>query len=375
MIMKKTILLLTSLCVLLVYCGKKAEKETATLAQPIDKNADSLVVYLYNNLLANAGKSVMFGHQDDLAYGVGWQYVDGNSGSYPAVYGWDIGGIENDSPLNLDSVPFDKMRQYMIDVFNRGGLNTVSWHLDNPITGKSSWDDTKDKNPTVGLIIPGGANHEGYKTFLDKVAFFLQSVKTDDGQNVPIVFRPFHENNGDWFWWGAKHSTPEEYKKLYQFTVEYLRDTKGLHNLLYAYSPDRLFDSDSSYLDRYPGDEYVDIIGVDDYYSFKSENPIEEVSKRLTIISQLAKQRNKVCAMTETGNEGVVDTTWFTRLLLPAIKSNENTQRIAWVLVWRNYDTKHHYAPYPGHPAVNDFIAFKQDSLIKFEDEITPLYK
>ncbi|MCE6997947.1 glycoside hydrolase family 26 protein [Saccharothrix sp. S26] len=57
------------------------------------------------------------------------------------------------------------------------------------------------------------------------------------GNPIPNIYRPFHENSGSWFRWGAAHASPAEYVELFRYTVEYLRDVKGVHNFLYAYSP------------------------------------------------------------------------------------------------------------------------------------------
>ena len=196
---------------LLISC-----KPVNTLA-PVDDKATIETKNLYKNLSAMASNKTMFGHQDDLAYGVGWQYEDGRSdvletaGSLPAVFGWDIGAIGLGHSVNLDSVPFHLMRKYIIDVFEKGGINTVSWHIYNPVTKKDSWADTEEPNPAVSQIISEGEYQEEYIEMLDRAADFFLSLKTADGKLVPVVFRPFHENNGDWFWWGAKHCTPLEY--------------------------------------------------------------------------------------------------------------------------------------------------------------------
>jgi hypothetical protein len=84
---------------------------------PSDKNATKETIHLYNNLKKLAAKGFMFGHQDDLAYGVGWKYdasassagrsdIKDVTGDYPAVYGWELGHLEMDNPVNLDSVPY-----------------------------------------------------------------------------------------------------------------------------------------------------------------------------------------------------------------------------------------------------------------------------
>ncbi|WP_245896417.1 glycosyl hydrolase [Flavobacterium sediminis] len=90
-----------------------------------DQQATTETQNVYRNLIQLKQKGFMFGHQDDLAYGVNWKYENGRSdvkevaNDYPAVYGWDIGRIENDSPENLDGVPFHKMRQYIKEVYQR----------------------------------------------------------------------------------------------------------------------------------------------------------------------------------------------------------------------------------------------------------------
>src|SRR6266540_766239 len=86
---------------------------------PADKNATVETINLYNNVKKLSQKGFMFGHQDDLAYGVNWKYENGRSdvkdvtGEYPAVYGWELGGLEAGEDKNLDRVPFKKMRQFI----------------------------------------------------------------------------------------------------------------------------------------------------------------------------------------------------------------------------------------------------------------------
>jgi len=348
---------------------------------PIDKKATKETKHVYKNLKKLSGKAILFGHQDDLAYGVGWKSVKGNSdvklttGSYPAVFGWDLGGIELGSSMTIDSVPFDQLRQHVIDVYKMGGINTFSWHLANPTNGKSAWDDTKEPNKTVSQIIPGGKYHQNYIQYLDKVADFLLSLKTEQGVYVPIFFRPFHENNGNWFWWGEIHSTPQDYKALYAFTVEYLKNKRGLHHLLYVYSPDRKFETESQFLSKYPGGKYVDVIALDDYYSMKDSSFLKTQTAKLEVVTKLARKEHKLSAFSETGNEKLDDKDWFTKKLIPCLNATENTKQVSWVLVWRNAHTKHFYVPYPGHPAIADFKLFKQDPSIYFLDRMPSIYK
>ena len=97
-----------------LYAGKNKMKDL-----PTDSLATKETVSLYKNLKRLLHKGIMFGHQDDLAYGVGWKYEPGRSdikdvtGDYPAVYGFELGHLETDQPFNLDSVPFDKMKGFI----------------------------------------------------------------------------------------------------------------------------------------------------------------------------------------------------------------------------------------------------------------------
>jgi hypothetical protein len=179
---------------------------------PVDKHATQETVNLYHHLEKIPSKGFMLGHQDDLAYGVGWKYIPGRSdikdvtGDYPALYGWELGRIELDNPVNLDSVPFDKMKGFIREIYDRGGVITISWHLNNPLTGKSAWQPAPG---TVASILPGGSKNDLYKSWLDRIAAFMLSLKGQHGELIPVIFRPFHELNGSWFWWGEKNCSPD----------------------------------------------------------------------------------------------------------------------------------------------------------------------
>jgi mannan endo-1,4-beta-mannosidase len=147
---------------------------------PSDKKSTVETINLLANLETLLSKGIMFGHQDDLAYGVGWQYVPGKSdvksiaGDYPAVYGWDLTGIESGQETNLDGVPFDKMRGFMQEGYERGGVITMTWHPGNPLTGGNAWDTT---NGAVAAVLPGGDKHNLFKGYLDRLAAFMLDVK------------------------------------------------------------------------------------------------------------------------------------------------------------------------------------------------------
>ena len=336
-----------------------------------------------SNLLRNLRKinqtGFIFGHQDATAYGVGWTHGETDTmqsdvkavcGDFPALYGWDVGHIEMDSPYNLDSVPFDLMRQLIIEAYQRGGVNTISWHLNNPVNDQSSWDQT----PGVKHIIPGGKDNQKYIQWLGKLAGFMKSLKTEDGTMVPVIFRPYHEWTGNWFWWGKKHCTPEEYIALWKMTVDTLTEKYNVHNLLYAFSPGN-FETKEAFLARYPGNDYVDIIGFD-YYDFRGQYEgfefLEPFRRSMKLLQELGQDLDKVYAVTETGRgQGIPEKNWWTEVLYPEI---ENTG-IAWVHFWRNYDTSHFFVPYPGHKSSDSFRELYGNPETLFESDLPDMYK
>lgn len=342
---------------------------------PCDKKASAETVHLYNNLKKLMATGFMFGHQDDLAYGVNWKYIPGNSdikevtGDYPAVYGWELGHLELDSTVNLDGVPFDKIKQFIATGYARGGVVTISWHFTNALTGKSAWD---AQPGTVTAILPGGSKHDLYVSWLDKLAAFMLDLKGAKGEAIPVIFRPFHELNGSWFWWGKNLCTPDELKQLYRFTESYLRDTRQVHNLLYAYNTDR-FNGETDYLERFPGDEWVDVMGFDIYQRGNNNQAfITETDKSLSILEKLAAKKNKIPALTEFGYGTLPDSMWFTNALLPAIGSH----RIAYALAWRNAGKSpsgryEFYVPYKGAASAPDFEIFYKDKRTLFQKDVS----
>jgi mannan endo-1,4-beta-mannosidase len=373
-----SVLLAGGILVVSSFCAKK--KPTAGEENRADSNTflvDSLAtpetVALFRNLRDNSSKGVMFGHQDDTAYGVGWKAEPGRSdvkevcGDYPAVYGWDLGDIQN--PANLDGVDFALMKNLIREAYGRGGVNTISMHLDNPVSGGNAW----DNSAAVGRILPGGSHHAAYRHTLSLIAAFLSDLKASDGTRIPVVLRPYHEHNQTWSWWSKAACTADEYVALWRMTVEYFRDECGLHNLLYAISPQDV-GTEKEYLDRYPGDDYVDVLGLD-YYRLTGVSNISQLGKILQIIRTLAENRGKISAVTEIGVDKAGISNWWTGYLLKALKYDERSRKTAWTLVWRNSSESHHFGPYPGHASAPDFVKFYDDSLTIFEKDLPDMYR
>ena len=121
--------------------------------------------------------------------------------------------------------------------------------------------------------------------------------------------------------------------------------------MLIAYSPDRNFNSRGEYLTWYPGDQYVDILGVDNYQDLKQDMGYLEAIRKLHIVINESKKRNKLAAFTETGLENVTDSTWYPDHLGTVLSDSLILSEVSYVMVWRNDPKVHFFFPYPGHPA------------------------
>jgi len=341
----------------------------------LDKKATENTKRLYdhlNNLSLSMrnDQKILIGHQNAFTQGQGWSRMNNDVGSdlksdmhevagiHPAVFGLDF--------LEIGHWNKDFIIEKIKEVDNKGGVITLSWHMPTLIDdgkGDGSFYDSTTK--VVTHILPGGKAHQKFLNELNRLILFLKEIK-----DIPVIFRPFHEHNGSWFWWGKNHCTKSGFIQLWQFTVNYLQKN-NIHNLLYAYSPDQIH---NDYLDRYPGDDFVDILGVDTY--FKSTvmnlwnlglNPLSEWKNDVVWLLNEATKRNKIPAITEFGEEGIKTEKFWTdyfgwpleREGIKQITGNNKLpgRGVAYILLWRN-DTSnmdHFFGPIPHHKENDNF--------------------
>jgi len=186
--------------------------------------------------------------------------------------------------------------------------------------------------------------------------------------------RFFHEQNGGWFWWSQRYCSADEFKQLWRFTVDYFRNEKQMHQFLYAFSPDA-FRSAEDYLSTYPGDEYVDVLAMDNYTAFRTNQRLDWAVQTLETLADLADEKGKIAALSETGVNKMPDPNWFQDVLLKALKTNDRTRQIVWVLLWRNESTRHFFSTYPDHTSAEDFRKFKADPFTVFLSDLPDMYK
>lgn len=143
----------------------------------------------------------------------------------------------------------------LLDYWRAGGLVGASVHLNNP--AKAGGGGLRDKGLNLAdLLVPGTPVYQRWMHQLDDLAAGLQELQA---AGVVVLWRPFHEMNGGWFWWGAQE--PANLIKVWRQMFDYFTHTKGLHNLIWVYGPNH----GQHTADYYPGDGYADLVGLDAY--------------------------------------------------------------------------------------------------------------
>lgn len=388
--MKKISFQLLFVIIVVIFTFSCDKKVVDSVVQPqkndilVDKDATQKTVNLFNSLQYYSTQGIMVGQQDPFT---GRHSTEGGDemsdmkltcGKHPLVVGLDFLFVTNVN--NTPGSWYAEQEELLISqakmAYRKGLVVTYTWHFNNPYTRdwfyvESDPERIEIAKKSMKSLVPGGENNAYYKSVLAKIASVMKQIKGDDGEIVPCFFRPFHEFEGSWFWWGAAYCTPEEFKAVYQFTVEYMRDELDLHNVLYAYSPDKNLTTEAQYLERYPGDDYVDLIGMDNYGDFVSNN-ISAAAEKLKMVSDYALAHNKLAALTECGfGDEPKPTYLYTRTFLAALKMYD--LQLAYMMFWSNSaDT--YYVPTPNKNTSKDFISFANDEYTLLEGDVSDLY-
>ncbi|MDR2150056.1 MAG: hypothetical protein LBO67_04430 [Spirochaetaceae bacterium] len=372
------------------------ELSFAPTVKLVDDKASPATARLYAYLGA-IGKSdkVLYGHQNDTHHKRGADYPGATvsdtkdlTGSIAGIVGIDtLSFVGDEYPGNLPAGDFDPVRgsaQIALDAADEGALITVSTHFPNfelvrrkpKLAGQWNFQGYSPNNTAFDVmrrILPGGDLNEIFTAYLDKIAAFAAYLAAKD---IPVLFRPFHENNGSWFWWGAAYATPEGYKNVFRYTVEYLRDVKNVHNFLYLYSPNGPFADEAAYESCYPGDAYVDIIAFDYYDNANGADEwiLGSFKDTVALVDSVARKHGKISAVSETGmsTAGIGTNkrqSWFTDVLDIVSQSD-----MAYYLVWANFAGGTNYmapfkiSPEAGHALADSFIDFYNDPRSIFAD-------
>ena len=230
----------------------------ASPADPANPNASPktrAVLSYFQSLPARADKRIVSGQFADFGNGAKLQLMEQiheKTGHWPAIIGVDY------ADFGRGSLTFKVPNAACLEYAKQGGLVTISAHLYNPANPKGGG--LRDKGVDLATLLqPGTDTHQRWMRELDLLAGGLQELK-DAG--VVVLWRPFHEMNGGWFWWGAKD--PDTFIKVWRHMFDYFTQTKGLDNLLWVYAPNH----GQKTAQYYAGDRYVDLVGLDAYTDF-----------------------------------------------------------------------------------------------------------
>lgn len=230
--------------------------------------------------------------------------------------------------------------------------------------------------------LPGGKYNAQFTAYMDIIADYALALQAE---NIPVLYRPYHENSGGWFWWGAASTDVETYNALFRYTEDYLA-SKGVHNFIYVYSPNGPISSEEEYAKRYPGDDYVDIVGFDyynDYNSYPaqySDSFMDSLRTTCQVVKSFGEKRGKVAAIAETGVrvmkadgsdiEGILvkdnpikGQNWYSK-----VNQIAKDTGMPYFLVWANFGDTNFYIPYKngdkGQELINEFIDYYNESVV-----------
>ncbi len=355
------------------FCVLMSVGQYATMGQA-NPDATEKTKILYNNLrIIQQSDQFLFGQEffNSFRFSSGGAHGDETysdckevTGAYPAVLGSDfhyyLEKSETERGYHTDAVKWAYKQGYVI---------TFDWHISG--RGTTTYEYREETKNLVNNIVNNvnGDRDWLYEQF-DKVIEIINNDLVVDDERIPIVFRPWHEMTGGWFWWGSKATTAANYQALYKLTVEYFKERTT--SVLFCWSPN----SPLTNQNHFPGKEYVDIVGLDAY-----EVTASSLRSNLAFLTDLAKENDLVAVFAETGNrttDGHSAAAYWNEVVLPAIMGDPTgkSKRIAWVLTWINASWSYPYVPHSGSPASakDSFKAFKNSANVLFGDEIANMY-
>ncbi len=243
------------------------------------------------------------------------EWVYQHTGKYPALNAVDY--------LHLWASPANWINYEDVSViedwWNRNGLVAATWHWNVPVSQEIGYEEVAFYAPSTGYettttfdlnagLQEGTYENEVIRTDLEKIADCLLLLKEKE---IPVIWRPLHEASGGWFWWGTKGA--ESYKQLWIWMFDYF-ESRGLNHLIWVWT------CESGDHEWYPGDTYVDIIGVDIYNNHSVSDIVSEYN------SLISSYPDKIVALTECGNVAEIDTQF------------EGGATWSWFMPWYDYD-------------------------------------
>ncbi len=237
------------------------------MSPPINPNASpeacAVLAYLYNQY----GKVTLTGQHDQM-YSMGRpdqpsERVKKRAGKPVAIWGGEWGF--SDERHDIDNI---KYRPLLLEEIRRhhhqGQIIVMTYHQASPTIGEpcgfTDGVQARLSNDQFDAILsPGSDLHLICQDHIDRLAIAFQTLQSE---RIPIIFRPYHEMNGDWFWWGGD---APRFRQLWDLTYDRFTHFHGLNNLLWAWNPDK--PNVGIVEDYFPGLDKVDLVGTDIYPS------------------------------------------------------------------------------------------------------------
>jgi len=256
---------------------------------PVTPNASPQVQSLLAYFSDIYGKKIISGQQEgwrgtnDLCFEL--NYLTNTTGKLPALLAMDLSGYTGPSRGHDTN---HTLARHAIDWYQtRHGIVEFCWHWRAPMNEPAFY--TKDTTFDLARgLTEGTPENEALLRDLDKIAGELEVLRD---AHVPVLWRPLHEANGRWFWWGAQG--PEPLRKLWRLMFENFTAKHKLNNLIWVFSPG----AETDLADWYPGDAYVDIIGQDHYPMDGNHGTAKDIFDELTAFGR----RQKLIALGENG--------------------------------------------------------------------------
>ncbi|MCC8044441.1 MAG: glycoside hydrolase family 26 protein [Clostridiales bacterium] len=265
---------------------------------PCNPNATKEAIRLMEYLDEVAGKGVLLGQHTQTRQPKELAYIQEVTGKQPAICGFEMlaysGNIQWDTCNEACLTEIYENNGTIENAFawgRKGGIVTITWHWYSPVGGrdKSFYTENTDFDPRQALI-EGTEEHRAMIRDLDLTAVQLKRFLEE---KIPILWRPFHEADGGWFWWGSKGA--DAAKGLYRFMYQYFTEVKHLDNLIWVWN--------SAVPEWYPGDDVVDIISRDIYAPAHVHTAFADEYRELIQITPT----EKICALAEVGPMPDVD--------------------------------------------------------------------
>jgi mannan endo-1,4-beta-mannosidase len=260
---------------------------------PVNKNASEEAKKLLGYLEETSGKGIITGQHTQTIPMEEIEYIKNITGKEPKLRGFEL--LAYSPNINYEDADEaclteiyenrDTLAEAMKWAVDTDGIVTFSFHWYSPIGGrdKSFYAKNTDFNPEQ-ILIEGTEERKAFYHDMGVIAELLIPFRE---ANIPVLWRPFHESDGNWFWWGSKG--PEVACELYKLMYDFYVNTYHLDNLLWVWN--------CRLKEGYPGDEYVDIISVDIYLPEYKPTDYKEEYEALVE----ATTRNKVAALAEVG--------------------------------------------------------------------------